>query len=86
MHTSYTVGVTTGQYLALETVMVDQKEWLQNAIDARAHSATKEITNKYTMYKVNKEEPVTAIGSTAIIKAALDEGVVGYASSIDFGP
>ena len=86
MHTSYTVGVTTGQHLALETVMVDQQEWIQNAIVARAHSATKDITNKYTTYKVNKEEPVTAIGSTAIIQAALDEGVVGYASSVDNGP
>tara|TARA_B100000927_G_C16242007_1_gene379850 strand:- start:52 stop:294 length:243 start_codon:yes stop_codon:yes gene_type:complete len=80
MHTSYTVGVTTGQYKALQYVMVDQKEWIQNAIDARATAATKEITNRYTTYKVNKEEPITAIGSTAIITAAYNEGVIGIAT------
>ena len=52
MHTSYTVGVTTGQFLALKTVMVDQQEWIQNAIDARANTATKKITINYTNYKV----------------------------------
>ena len=81
MHTSYTVGITTGQFLALKTVMVDQQEWIQNAIDARANTATKKITVKYTNYKVGREEAITAIGSTAIIQAALNEGVVGYASS-----
>tara|TARA_B100000212_G_scaffold154671_1_gene116342 strand:+ start:1408 stop:1650 length:243 start_codon:yes stop_codon:yes gene_type:complete len=80
MHTSYTVGVTTGQYKALQYVMVDQKEWIQNAIDARATAATKEITTRYTTYKVNKEEPITAIGSTAIITAAYNEGVIGIAT------
>ena len=28
IHTSYTVGITTGEFLALETVMVNQKEWI----------------------------------------------------------
>ena len=50
MHTSYTVGITTGQYKALQTVMVDQKEWISNAIYARADSATKDIVNKYCIY------------------------------------
>ena len=77
MHTSYTVGITTGQYKALQTVMVDQKEWISNAIYARADSATKDIVNKYSQFKVNKGEAITAIGSTAIIEAAIAEGVVG---------
>ena len=86
MHTSYTVGVPTGQFLALKTVMVDQQEWIQNAIDARANTATKKITINYTNYKVGREESISAIGSTAIIQAALDEGVVGYASSVTDTP
>jgi len=77
MHTSYTVGITTGQYKALQTVMVDQKEWISNAIYARADSATKDIVNKYSQFKINKGEAITAIGSTAIIEAAIAEGVVG---------
>ena len=80
MHTSYTVGITTGEYKALQTVMIDQNEWIKNAIQSRANVATIEITNAYTQYKINKEEAITAVGSTAIIEAALSEGVVGIAT------
>jgi len=80
IHTSYTVGITTGEYKALQTVMLDQKEWMENAIQNRARIATSEITNKYTQYKINKGEAITAIGSTAIIEAAISEGVIGIAT------
>ena len=80
MHTSYTVGITTGEYKALQTVMVDQNEWIKNAIQHRANASIIEITNAYTQYKINKGEAITAIGSTAIIEAALSEGVVGIAT------
>ena len=80
IHTSYTVGITTGQFLALQTEMVDQKDWIENFITNRARIATIQITNKYTQYKVDKEEAITAIGSTAIIQAAISEGVVGIAT------
>ena len=80
IHTSYTVGVTTGEYKALQTVMIDQKDWIENAIQARAKVATDSIINKYTNYKINKGEAITAIGTTAIIEAAISEGVVGIAS------
>ena len=77
IHTSYTVGITTGEFKALQTVMVDQKDWIANAITERARSATVEITNNYTQFKINKGEAITAVGSTAIIEAAISEGVVG---------
>ena len=80
MHTSYTVGITTGEYKALQTVMIDQNEWIKNAIQNRANVATIEITNAYTQYKINRGEAITAIGSTAIIEAAISEGVVGIAT------
>ena len=80
MHTSYTVGITTGEYKALQYVTADQKEWITNAIQNRARIATIEITNKYTQYKIDKGEAITAIGSTAIIQAAISEGVVGIAT------
>jgi len=80
MHTSYTVGITTGEYKALEYVMVDQKEWITNAIQERARQATIEIKTIYTNYKIDKEEAITAIGSTAIITAAYAEGVIGIAT------
>ena len=80
IHTSYTVGITTGEYKALQYVMVDQKEWITNAIQNRARLATEEVTSLYTQYKINKGEAITAVGSTAIIEAAYSEGVVGIAT------
>tara|TARA_Y100000591_G_scaffold303736_1_gene299834 strand:+ start:250 stop:495 length:246 start_codon:yes stop_codon:yes gene_type:complete len=80
IHTSYTVGITTGEYKALQYVMVDQKDWIENAIKNRARIATEEIQNLYTSYKINKGEAITAVGSTAIIEAAYAEGVVGIAT------
>ena len=80
MYTSYTVGITTGEYKALQTVMIDQNEWIKNAIQSRANVATIDITNIYTQYKINKGEAITAVGSTAIIEAAISEGVVGIAT------
>ena len=77
IHTSYTVGITTGEYKALQTVMADQKDWITNAIQNRASVAINDITTQYTQYKINKGEAITAIGSTAIIEAAISEGVVG---------
>ena len=53
IHTSYTVGITTGEYKALEYVMVDQKDWVENAIKNRARIATEEIQTIYTNYKLS---------------------------------
>ena len=77
MHTSYTVGITTGEYKALQHVMIDQKDWIENAIKNRARIASIEIQNIYTQYKIDKGEAITAIGSTQIVEAAYAEGVVG---------
>ena len=81
MHTSYTVGITTGEYKALQYVMVDQQDWVENVLKNRARIATTEIQTLYTNYKIEKGEAITAIGSTAIIEAAYAEGVVGIAST-----
>ena len=80
IHTSYTVGITTGEYKALQSVMVDQNDWIENAITNRARIASDDIVNKYTAFKINKGEAITAVGTTAIIEAAYAEGVVGIAT------
>ena len=80
MHTSYTVGITTGEYKALQYVMVDQNEWITNALTNRARIASDEIVNLYTQFKINKGEAITAVGTTAVIEAAYAEGVVGIAT------
>ena len=80
MHTSYTVGITTGEYKALQYVMVDQKDWMENAIKNRARIASDEIVNLYTQFKINKGEAITAVGSTAVIEAAYSEGIIGIAT------
>ena len=80
MHTSYTVGITTGEYKALQYVMIDQNDWIENAIKNRARIATDEIQTLYTNFKISKGEAITAVGSTAIIEAAYAEGVIGIAT------
>ena len=80
IHTSYTVGITTGEYKALQYVMVDQNFWVNNALQNRARQASNEIINLYTNYKIKKGEAITAIGTTAVIEAAYAEGVVGIAT------
>ena len=82
MHTSYTVGITTGEYKALQYVMVDQNFWVNNALQNRARQASNEILNLYTNYKIKKGEAITAIGTTAVIEAAYAEGVIGNATKI----
>ena len=81
MHTSYTVGITTGEYKALQYVMVDQNDWINNALKNRARIASDEIINLYTQFKINKGEAITAVGTTAVIEAAYAEGVVGIATA-----
>ena len=83
IHTSYTVGITTGEYLALQTVMPNQQEWIENSIQNRARIASEEVVAKYIQFKINKGEAVTAVGQTATIQAAIDEGVVGIKTVID---
>ena len=80
MHTSYTVGITTGEYKALQYVMIDQNDWITNALKNRARIASDEIVNLYTQFKINKGEAITAVGTTAVIEAGYAEGVVGIAT------
>ena len=77
IHTSYTVGITTGEFKALQYVMTDQNQWINNALTNRARIATEEIQTLYTNFKIGKGEAIIAVGSTAIIEAAYAEGVVG---------
>ena len=80
MHTSYTVGITTGEYKALQYVMIDQNDWITNALTNRARIASDEIVNLYTQFKINRGEAITAVGTTAVIEAAYAEGVIGIAT------
>ena len=60
--------------------MVDQQDWIENAIKNRARIASEEIVNLYTQFKINKGEAITAVGTTAVIEAAYAEGIVGIAT------
>ena len=80
IHTSYTVGITTAEFKALESVIVDQQDWIENAIQNRARIAIENIQTNYTNFKISKGEAITAVGTTAIIESAYAEGVVGIAT------
>ena len=77
IHTSYTVGITTAEFKALESVTTDQQFWIENAIQNRARIAIENIQTSYTNFKISKGEAITAVGTTAIVEAAYAEGVVG---------
>ena len=80
IHTSYSVGITTAEYRALQSCMIDQKDWLTTEIQVRAKIEISDIQTAYTNFKINKGEAITAVGTTAIIEAAYAEGVVGIAT------
>ena len=44
IHTSYTVGITTAEFLALQNVMIEQDTWIENAIQNRARISIENIT------------------------------------------
>ena len=77
IHTSYTVGITTAEFKAMESVTIDQQEWIENAMKNRARIAIENIQTNYTNFKINRGEAITAVGTTAIVEAAYAEGVVG---------
>ena len=76
MYTSITVGLTTCQWQALEYVAEDPKDWYIGWAQGRADNAAKDIVRIYTDTKVNAGQPITAVGTTAIVQAAYDEGIV----------
>ena len=76
MHTSITVGLTTCQWQSLEYIAEDPKDWFIGWAQGRADSAAKDIVRIYTDTKVLAGQPITAVGTTAIVQAAYDEGIV----------
>ena len=74
IHTSYTVGITTGQYKALQSVMVDQKEWIRNAIHNQARIASDDIISKLVAH-CNSNSIALAVGVDAQITQAYAVGV-----------
>ena len=62
IHTSYTVGITTGEYRALQYVTGDIDFWVSNVLKERARNAYEDIQQKYVTTKISKGEPITAIG------------------------
>tara|TARA_B100000131_G_scaffold242583_1_gene235138 strand:+ start:1305 stop:1574 length:270 start_codon:yes stop_codon:yes gene_type:complete len=76
MHTSITVGLTTCQWQALEYIAEDPKDWFISWGQGRADAAARDIVRLYTDTKVVAGQPITAVGTTAIVQAAYDEGIV----------
>ena len=76
MYTSITVGLTTCQWQSLEYVAEDPKDWYIGWAQARADNAAKDIVRIYTDTKVQAGQAITAVGTTAIVKAAYDQGII----------
>ena len=76
MYTSITVGLTTCQWQSLEYIAEDPKDWFVSWAQTRADSAAKDIVSLYTDTKVQLNQPITAVGTTAIVQAAYDEKII----------
>ena len=76
MYTSITVGLTTCQWQSLEYIAEDPRDWFIGWAQGRADIAAKDIVRVYTDTKINAGQAITAVGTTAIVQAAYDEGIV----------
>jgi len=72
----YTVTLTEAENKAMEYVAASPQEWIDNAIHNRARKGIDEICTLYTNYKLENNEPITAVGKDAMVLAAFEEGVV----------
>ena len=80
MYTSITVGLTTCQWQSLEYIAEDPKDWFIGWGQGRADAAAKDIVRVYTDTKVDAGQAITAVGTTAIVQAAYDEGIITTAA------
>ena len=77
---NYTITLTEAQQKAMEYIASDVNEWIQNAVNNRIRLSSAEITNIYTQTKLTNNEPITAVGTDAVILAAFNEGIVKTAA------
>ena len=73
---NYTITLTEAQQKAMEYIAADVDDWITNAATNRARIAIHEICALYTNYKLENNEPITAVGKDAMVLAAYEEGIV----------
>jgi len=73
---NYTITLTEAQQKAMEYIAADVDDWITNAATNRARIAINEICALYTNYKLENNEPITAVGKDAMVLAAYEEGIV----------
>ena len=71
-----TVQFTDTQWSALQYIAEDPEDWFVNWAQTRADSAAKDIVSLYTDTKVQLNQPITAIGTDAIVEAAYGEQII----------
>ena len=72
----YTVTLTEAENKAMEYVAASPQDWIDNAVHNRARKGIDEICTLYTNYKLENNEPITAVGKDAMVLAAFEEGIV----------
>tara|TARA_Y100001970_G_scaffold119131_1_gene147715 strand:- start:2062 stop:2331 length:270 start_codon:yes stop_codon:yes gene_type:complete len=71
-----TVQLTDTQWSALQYIAEDPEDWFVSWAQTRADSAAKDIVSLYTDTKVQLNQPITAIGTDAIVEAAYGEQII----------
>tara|TARA_B100002019_G_C21073351_1_gene500119 strand:+ start:510 stop:785 length:276 start_codon:yes stop_codon:yes gene_type:complete len=72
----YTVTLTEAEDKAMQYITTSPLNWIEDSTHNRARKAIDEICRIYTEYKLNRNEPITAVGKDAMVLAAYEEGLV----------
>ena len=75
-----TVELTDTQWKALQYVAEDPEDWYNGWAKGRADAAAKDIVRLYTDTKVQAGQPITAVGTEAVVQAAYDENIIQTAA------
>lgn len=76
----YTVTLTEAENKAMEYIAANVQDWIDNAATNRARIAIDEICDLYVKYKLDNNEPITAINKPDMVLAAYEEGLVKTAA------
>ena len=76
----YTITLTEAEDKAMQYITTSPLNWIEDSTHNRARKAIDEICRIYTEYKLNRNEPITAVGKDAMVLSAFSEGVVLLAS------
>lgn len=76
MHTSFTVGLSTAEFKAMQYAALSPQDWIDNVVHNRARIAIDDISSLYLNYRMDNNLGIAATSKDEMVLAAFEEGVV----------